>query len=174
MQHRELTQRVQARPSLGTRHNYNAHSMWGAPPSRPICKLPPGIPRRNQQKNHRRSEKIRPRPLDTFYSFHEYDLRNPIAILLLSFSSTMKFVTIAAALPIAMASTGGVASPDTDAIVKTITSPRFLQRNSRKLMVSEQCTSEIEALFDNQDFVGAVIDFESSLMGQCNGAIQMS
>jgi len=41
-------------------------------------------------------------------------------------------------------------------------------------MVSEQCTSEIEALFDNQDFVGAVIDFESSLMGQCNGAIQMS
>ena len=86
----------------------------------------------------------------------------------------MKFVTIAAALPIAMASTGGVASPDTDAIVKTITSPRFLQRNSRKLMVSEQCTSDIEALFENQDFVGAVIDFESSLMGQCNGAIQMS
>mmetsp|Transcript_16786 Transcript_16786/g.27906 ORF Transcript_16786/g.27906 Transcript_16786/m.27906 type:complete len:225 (-) Transcript_16786:1056-1730(-) len=84
----------------------------------------------------------------------------------------MKFII--AALPIALVAGTSVASPDADAIVKAVTSPRFLQRNSRKLMVSEQCTSEIEALFGDQDFVDAVVDFESSLMGKCEGAVSMT
>ena len=85
----------------------------------------------------------------------------------------MKLVAAVALLPVAFAANTGVTAP-TDAIIKKISSESFLHRQSRNLMVSEQCTAEVEALLENQEFLDATIEFESSLVGTCDGAISVS
>ena len=81
----------------------------------------------------------------------------------------MKLVAAVAFPPVFFASNTGAAAP-ADVIIKKISSGAFLHRQSRNLMVSGQCTDEVEVLMKNQEFVDASIE----LMGTCDGAISMT